>query len=239
MANQAEGRNAVLEAIRSGRAQEVYLSYSARGKTINEIEFLCKDMQIKLNRVQNDEIIKMAVTQNHQGVIAKTKKLPQISLDEIMALKEPFVVILDHIQDPHNLGAILRTAEATGVDAVIIPDKRAATLSPGAIKAAAGAVEYVPVVTVTNIAQTIDLLKKGNVWVVGTADAGNQLYTECDLRGRLAIVIGSEGEGLSRLVKEKCDFLVRIPMKGKISSLNASVATGVMLYEALRQRDNI
>ncbi len=237
MADQVEGRNAVLEAVRSGRAQKVYLSHAASGKTIDEIQILCREIKIPLIRLANTEIVKMAKTDKHQGVLAQTKELPQRTLEEIIRLKEPLVVVLDHIQDPHNLGAILRTAEAANVDAVIIPENRSVSIGPGTIKASAGAIEYVPLIKVTNIAQTIEKLKKGNIWVVGTADRADKLYTDIDFRGRLAIVIGSEGEGISRLVKEKCDFLAKIPMYGKISSLNASVATGIILYEALRQRD--
>ncbi len=236
MAQHVEGRNAVVEALKSGRALKVWLSHSATGRTIDEIVKLCKEREIPFERVANEVILSKVETENHQGVLAETADLPQTTLEEIIALEDPFVVILDHIQDPHNLGAIIRTAEAAGVDAVIIADKRAATMTAGAIKASAGAVEYIPIMTVANIAQTIEYLKKGNIWIVGTADEAEKTHTECDLRGRLAIVIGSEGEGLSRLVRDKCDFLVRIPMKGKISSLNASVAAGVILYEAVRQR---
>lgn len=239
MANQVEGRNAVLEAVRSGRAKQVLLSHSSKGKTIDEIENLCKDLQVPIVKYKNEEIVKMAKTQNHQGILADVKELPQMTLDEVINLPEPFIVVLDHIQDPHNLGAILRTAEAASVDAVIVPEVRSASIGPGTVKASAGAIEYIPLITVTNIAQTIDKLKNGNIWVVGTADQATQSYTECDLTGRLAIVIGSEGQGISRLVKDKCDFLVNIPMRGKISSLNASVATGVILYEALRQRGQV
>jgi 23S rRNA (guanosine2251-2'-O)-methyltransferase len=159
-----------------------------------------------------------------------------MSLEEVFELENPFVVVLDHLQDPHNLGAILRTADAAGVDAVIVPEDRSVSIGPGAVKASAGAIEYVPIITVTNIARTVDQLKKANIWVVGTSDRADQLYTDVDLKGRLAVVIGSEGTGISRLVQEKCDFLVKIPMKGKISSLNASVAAGIILYEAVRQR---
>lgn len=237
MAGQVEGRNAVLEAVRSGRAQKVYLSHAASGKTITEIQLLCQDLKVPLVKLANTEIIKMAKTDKHQGILAQTKDLPHKTLEDIIILNEPLVIVLDHLQDPHNLGAILRTAEAANVDAVIVPADRSVSIGPGTIKASAGAIEYVPLITVTNIAKTIDKLKEGNIWVVGTADSAEKIYTEIDLRGRLAIVIGSEGEGISRLVKEKCDFLAKIPMHGKISSLNASVATGIILYEALRQRD--
>lgn len=236
MADQVEGRNAVLESLRSGRAKKIYLSHSSKGKTIDEIEKLVKELNVPLLKQPNDVVVKMAKTDHHQGILAEVAELPKRNLEEIINLENPFIVILDHIQDPHNLGAILRTSEAAGVDAVIVPEDRSVSIGPGAIKASAGAIEYVPLITVTNIAQTIEKLKKANIWVVGTADKADQYYTELDLRGRLAIVIGSEGEGISRLVKEKCDFLVKIPMRGRISSLNASVATGVILYEALRQR---
>ncbi|HOP54794.1 MAG TPA: 23S rRNA (guanosine(2251)-2'-O)-methyltransferase RlmB, partial [Bacillota bacterium] len=197
---------------------------------------LARDLKIPVVKEPNDVIDKMASTKNHQGALAEAFDLPKMSLEEVFELENPFVVVLDHLQDPHNLGAILRTAEAAGVDAVIVPEDRSVSIGPGAVKASAGAIEYVPIITVTNIARTVDQLKKANIWVVGTSDRADQLYTDVDLKGRLAVVIGSEGTGISRLVQEKCDFLVKIPMKGKISSLNASVAAGIILYEAVRQR---
>ena len=236
MARQVEGRNAVLEALRSGRARRVYLSQTAQGKVVDQIEKLARDLKIPVVKEPNDVIDKMASTKNHQGALAEAFDLPKMSLEEVFELENPFVVVLDHLQDPHNLGAILRAAEAAGVDAVIVPEDRSVSIGPGAVKASAGAIEYVPIITVTNIARTVDQLKKANIWVVGTSDRADQLYTDVDLKGRLAVVIGSEGTGISRLVQEKCDFLVKIPMKGKISSLNASVAAGIILYEAVRQR---
>jgi 23S rRNA (guanosine2251-2'-O)-methyltransferase len=176
-----------------------------------------------------------------QGVIAFAAPREYAELDEILAVpmkrKEPaLMVLLDGIEDPHNLGAILRTADATGVHGVIIREKRAVGLTPVVEKSSAGAIEYVPVACVANIAQTIETLKQQNIWVVGIDQSANTDYTAIDYRPPTAIVIGGEGKGLSELVKKRSDFLVSIPMKGKISSLNASVATGVILYEVLRQR---
>jgi len=151
--------------------------------------------------------------------------------------EEPLLILLDEIEDPHNLGAILRTADAVGAHGVIIPKRRAVPLTEGVAKASAGAVEYVPVARVANIAQTIDALKKEGLWIVGTSLQGKDIYQQ-DLTGPLVVVVGSEGKGLSRLTEEKCDFLISIPMKGKINSLNASVAAGVVMYEIMRQRNS-
>ena len=176
----------------------------------------------------------------HQGVIAFVTPYSYVEIEDILARasekdEPPFVIVLDEITDPHNLGSIIRTAESCGAHGIIIPKRRAVGLTPTVIKASAGAVEFIPIAKVTNISSTLESLKKHGLWVVG-ADMDGELYTSKDLTGPIALVIGSEGKGLGRLVKEKCDFLVRIPQKGKISSLNASVAAGVLMYEIVRQR---
>ena len=180
---------------------------------------------------------------SHQGVAAYAASHEYASMDDIFALAEergekPFIVVCDELEDPHNLGAVLRTAEATGVHGVIIPKRRNASLSYVVGKASAGAVEYVPVVRVANIAQTMEELKEKGIWFYG-ADMDGDNWCSVDYDGGVGLVIGSEGRGISRLVKEKCDFVVSMPMKGKINSLNASVAAGVLMYEVARQRSGI
>jgi 23S rRNA (guanosine2251-2'-O)-methyltransferase len=183
----------------------------------------------------------IAVTRSHQGVIAYVSVKDYVEVDDILEIaresgRPPFILVLDEITDPQNLGSLLRTADAAGVHGVIIPKRRAVGLNAAVSKASAGAVEYVPVARVTNIGQTLDVLKKNNIWVIGTDSSGKQPFYEGDLKGPVALVIGSEGEGIGRLVLEKCDFVVNIPMMGKITSLNASAAGAVVMYEILRQR---
>ena len=184
----------------------------------------------------------MSSSHAHQGVIAFVSVKDYVDTDDILQAAEkkgepPFIIILDEIMDANNLGSILRTSDAVGVHGVIIPKRRAVGLNPAVSKASAGAVEYVPVARVTNISQTIDYLKKKGIWVVGTDLSGEKAYYEADLKGPIALVVGSEGKGMGRLVKEKCDFIVKIPMKGNISSLNAAVAGAIVMYEIMRQRE--
>lgn len=184
----------------------------------------------------------MSETRAHQGIIAFAAAKDYVSVDDILKAaadsgRPPFIVILDEITDPNNLGSILRTSNAAGVHGVIIPKRRAIGLTSAVSKASAGAIEYVPVARVTNLVQTIEYLKKQNIWVVGTDAAADRPYFDHDLTGGIALVIGSEGEGMSRLVREACDFTVSIPMAGEISSLNAAVAGAVVLYEIVRQRE--
>lgn len=237
-----EGRNPVLEALKSGRAiNKILVAKGDREGSINQVIAAAKERGIVVQDVERAKLDAISWTNAHQGVIAYVAPKDYVDVDDILNAAEsrgdpPFIIILDEITDPHNLGAILRTADAVGAHGVIIPKRRAAALTATVSKASAGAVEYVPVARVTNLAQTIEYLKKKNIWVVGTDASGDRSFYESDLTGALALVIGSEGEGMGRLVREKCDFVVNIPMVGRISSLNASVAASIVMYEALRQR---
>lgn len=243
MDNTIEGRNPVLEALRSGRTigKILFTKNIERHSTIAEILHLAKQNDIPIEYVERPVIDRLSQTGAHQGIIAFTSAKEYADLDEVLAIPEgrnerAFLVILDGVEDPHNLGAILRTADAAGVHGVIIRERRAVGLTPVVEKASAGALEYVPVVRVANISQTIEILKSRNIWVVGIDQAGDTNYTQIDYKPPTALVIGGEGQGLSDLVKKRCDFLAFIPMKGKISSLNASVAAGVVMFEVVRQR---
>ncbi len=243
MPNTIEGRNPVLEALRSDRpVSKVLLARNIeRHSVIAEIIHLAKARGIPVEYVERPAIERQSQTGANQGVLALAAAKEYADLDELLAIpavkKEiPFFVVLDGIEDPHNLGAVLRTADAAGVHGVVIRERRAVGLTPVVEKASAGALEYMPVAQVANISQTIEALKKNNIWVVGIDQSGDIDYTKVDYRPPTAIVIGGEGQGLADLVKKRCDFLARIPMKGKISSLNASVAAGVMMYEVVRQR---
>ena len=235
------GRNPVSEALRSGRPIDKILV--ARGeKTGAVVGILAKarDRQIPVKEVDRTKLDFLSGIAPHQGIIALAAAKDYCTLDDILAYAEeqnepPFLVILDELEDPHNLGAIIRTAECTGVHGVIVPKRRSASLSYTVGKASAGAIEYMRVARVTNIAKTIDELKARGVWVYG-ADMNGTDYLDCDLSGACAIVIGNEGKGISRLVREKCDVIVSLPMKGHINSLNASVAAGVLMYHALKGR---
>ena len=183
----------------------------------------------------------LATETSHQGVVAQVAPFSYWALEDLLDTiahrqEVPFLVVLDQIEDPHNLGAVLRSADAAGAHGVIIPQRRAASVTSTVAKTSAGAVEYVPVCQVTNLARAIDTLKERGIWVTGADMRGDKLHTEADLTGPLALVIGSEGRGIRRLIADKCDFLVRLPMYGQVNSLNASVAAGILLYEAVRQR---
>lgn len=238
------GRNAVAEALKSGRAIDTLLvSKGDRAGSIGQILAKCRSLGIVIKEVDRKKLDMLCNSSSHQGVAAYAASHEYASMDDIFALAEergekPFIVICDELEDPHNLGAVLRTAEATGVHGVIIPKRRNASLSYVVGKASAGAVEYVPVVRVANIAQTMEELKEKGIWFYG-ADMDGDNWCSVDYDGGVGIVIGSEGRGISRLVKEKCDFIVSMPMKGKINSLNASVAAGVLMYEVARQRSGI
>jgi len=238
-----EGRNPVLEAIKSGRTiNKIFIAKGSREGSITQIVALAKEKGIVINEVERAKLDKMSSSHAHQGVIAFVSVKDYVDTDDILQAAEkkgepPFIIILDEIMDANNLGSILRTSDAVGVHGVIIPKRRAVGLNPAVSKASAGAVEYVPVARVTNISQTIDYLKKKGIWVVGTDLSGEKAYYEADLKGPIALVVGSEGKGMGRLVKEKCDFIVKIPMKGNISSLNAAVAGAIVMYEIMRQRE--
>ena len=240
--NQLEGRNAVLEVLKSGKDIEkiIVVKGNVEG-TVRRIVGMAKERGVVVQEVVRAKLDEMSQTKNHQGVIAIVPEHEYATVEDILARaaekgEKPFIIILDNITDPHNLGAVIRTAECAGAHGVIIPKRRSVGLTAVVGKTSAGAVEYMPVARVTNIANTIDSLKKQGLWVA-CADMGGDEYFEASLDGAIALVIGSEGEGVSRLVKEKCDFTVSVPMYGKISSLNASVAAGLLMYEVVRQRN--
>lgn len=237
-----EGRNPVFEALKSGRQiDKILIAKSSNKGSINRIIALAKEKHILISEVERSKLDAISLTGAHQGIIAYAAAASYVSVADILAYasergEAPFIIICDSLNDAHNLGSIIRTAHCCGAHGVIIPKHRSVGLSAVAAKAAAGAAEYTKIAKVTNLARCIEDLKKSGVWVCGTdADGENDIYC-ADLSGPIAIVIGSEGEGMSRLVKEGCDFLVRIPMKGQINSLNASVAAGVVMYEVLRRR---
>ncbi len=238
-----EGRNSVLEAIRAGRSiNRILVSKGEKEGSINQIIALARQSHIVIQEVDRSKLDEMSETHAHQGIIALTSAKDYVEVDDILKAAEdsgrpPFIVILDGITDAYNLGSILRTSNAAGVHGVIIPKRRAIGLTSAVSKASAGAIEYVPVARVTNIAQTIEYLKAKNIWVAGTDSSGERPYYEHDLTGGIAIVIGSEGEGMGKLVREACDFTVSIPMLGEISSLNAAVAGAIVIYDVVRQRN--
>ncbi len=236
------GRNAVTEALKSGRALDsVLVARGERQGSIGAILARCRENGIPIKETDVRKLDAMAA--NHQGIIAIAACKEFVSVDELFAAAEakgepPFFIVCDELEDPHNLGAILRTAEAAGAHGVIVPRRRSVGLTSTVYKASAGAVEYVPVARVANINDTLRLLKKRGVWVYGL-DMDGEAWCEADLTGSMALVVGSEGRGVSRLVKENCDHILSLPMTGHINSLNASVACGIVLYEATRQRKGI
>ncbi len=239
--NQLEGRNAILEVLRSGRDIEKIMV--ARGNvegTIKRIVAMAAEKGVVIQEVSRQKLDEISQTKNHQGVIAIVSAHNYVEVDDILAVakerqEDPFLLLLDGITDPHNLGAILRTAECAGVHGVVIPKRRSVGLNATVGKTSAGALEYMPVARVTNIVKTMEYLKKQGLWIA-CADMKGLDHFDTNMKGALALVIGSEGDGVSRLVKENCDFTVSIPMYGKISSLNASVAAGLLMYEVVRQR---
>lgn len=237
-----EGRNPVMEALKAGRPiNKIFVAKGEREGSINQIIAIAKQQGIVIQDVDRKKLDSMSDTKAHQGVIAFAAAREYVDVDFILESaskknEQPFIVILDEITDARNFGSILRTADAAGVHGIIIPKRRSVGLTPVVSKSSAGAIEYVPVARVANIAQTIDFLKDKNIWVAGTDSSGDKPYHKADLKGPIALIIGSEGEGIGRLVKEKCDFILNIPMKGKISSLNASVAAALVMYEVARQR---
>ena len=241
-ADMIEGRNAVSEAIRSGRTiNKVFLADGDTDRALGRLAAMAKDAGAVVVRIDRRRLNEMSLTGAHQGIIASVAVHGYATIDEILAAAEakgeaPLIVLCDELSDPHNLGAILRTAECAGAHGVIIPKRRSVGLTAVVGKASAGAVEYMPVARVSNIAAAIRELKERGVWVFGTAADGALPLYSADLKGPAAIVIGNEGEGMSRVVAESCDFKVSIPMKGHISSLNASAAAAILLYEAVRQR---
>ncbi len=236
------GRNSVAEAIKAGRPLDsVMVSRGERSGSIPKILADAKEKGIPVKEVDRKKLDFMCGHGNHQGVIALGACKAYSSVEDMFALAEergeaPFIIICDEIEDPHNLGAIIRTAEAAGAHGVIVPKRRSASLSFTVSKTSAGAVEFMHVARVTNIPQIIDELKEKGLWIY-CADMDGEAFYNADLKGAVALVIGSEGKGVGRLVKEKCDVVLSMPMKGKINSLNASVAAGILMYEISKQRD--
>ena len=242
--DQVEGRNSVLELLESEKdINKIYISNGEKQGSINKIVGKAKSKGIVLVEVDKNKLDEMSQTGNHQGVIAIVPPFQYCEVDDIldeakMRKEDAFILILDGIEDPHNLGAIIRTAETAGVHGVIIPKRRAVAVNGTVNKSSAGAVEHMKIARVNNINDTIKYLKDNGLWIIGTDGNAQKYYYEQDLTGPVALVIGSEGFGMSRLVEENCDILVKIPMKGKITSLNASVSAGIVTYEIVKQREN-
>ncbi len=237
-----EGRNPVFEAIMAEKPiEKIYISAKSGGSQITKIINAAKEKGVPYKTLAPERIDEIAKTESNQGVVAVCAEVSYSSMEDILNRADekgesPFIIIADEITDPHNLGAIIRTANAVGAHGVIIPKNRSAGINPVVFKTSAGAANYTPVARVGNLGQTIEFLKKRGVWITGADMAGEKEMCDSDLKGPLAIVVGSEGKGISKKIKESCDFLVRIPMVGEINSLNASVAAAVLMYEALRQR---
>ena len=234
--DQVEGRNSVLELLESGKdINKIFVTKGERHGSINKIIAMAKEKKVIIVEKDKRQMEEMAQTQNYQGVIAIVPPFEYCQIDDILEEarnknEDPFVLILDGIEDPHNLGSIIRTAETAGVHGIIIPKRRAATVNSTVNKTSAGAVEHMKIARVTNISDSIETLKKEGLWICGTDINTSTYYYDQDLTGALGIVIGNEGSGMSDKVRKNCDFLVKIPMKGKVRSLNASVSTGIIVY---------
>lgn len=243
ISDQIEGRNSVLELLESDRdINKILIARGEKHGSINKIISMAKDKKIVTVEVDRVKLNKMAQSENHQGVIAIVPPFNYCNVEDILEGAKnkgelPFILILDGIEDPHNLGAIIRTAETAGVHGIIIPKRRACGVNSTVYKVSAGAVEHMKIARVNNINEEIKYLKEKDVWIYGTDGEATEYYYDQNLKGAIAIVIGSEGYGMSRLAKENCDFLVKIPMKGKITSLNASVSAGIVMYEVVKQRN--
>jgi len=237
------GKHPVLEALRAGRSiNKIFVSAQAQRSLVQPIMEEAKARGIVVQQVDKSKLDRLVPDMPHQGVVAQAASVAYAEVDELLARaaergEAPLIVLLDEIEDPHNLGSILRTADCTGVHGVIVPKRRSAGLTAVVAKTSAGAVEYVPVARVANLVQTMEKLKEAGLWIAGADVGASEGFYDTNLTGPLAIVIGNEGQGLSRLVKERCDFILSLPMVGRINSLNASVATGVILYEVVRQRE--
>lgn len=242
--DQVEGRNSVIELLESGRdVNKIFITEGERHGSINKIISMAKERKIIITEISKTKMNQIAQTENNQGVIAIVPPFDYCEVEDILEEakkrnEKPFILILDGIEDPHNLGSIIRTAETAGVHGIIIPKRRSASVNATVNKVSAGAVEHMKIARVNNINDTIKFLKENNIWIYGTDMQTDKYYYNEDFRGAVAIVIGSEGFGMNRLVKENCDFLIKIPMKGKITSLNASVSAGIVMYEAVKQRLN-
>ena len=238
-----EGRNAVIEALRAGRTiDKIFLQKGETDKTLGHIASKARDAGIVVVDADKRKLDSMSLTHSHQGVIALAAVREYCTIADILAIAEergeaPFVIVCDEISDPHNLGAIIRTAESAGVHGIVIPKRRSAGVTSIVDKTSAGAVEHMAVARVANLSSAIKELKAAGLWIYGTAAEGSSSLWKTDLKGPICVVIGSEGDGLGRLVTENCDFLVSIPMRGQVSSLNASAAAAILIYEVLRQRE--
>ena len=241
--DQIEGRNAVLELLESDKdINKIYITKGELKGSINKIIAIANEKKVIIVQRDKKQMDMMAQSENYQGVIAVVPPYEYSEVEDILELakernEDPFILILDGIEDTHNLGAIIRTAETAGVHGIIIPKRRAVQVNSTVSKVASGALEYMKIARVNNITDTISKLKDKGVWICGTAIDADKFYYDQNLTGPLAIVIGNEGKGISDLVKRNCDFLVKIPMKGKVTSLNASVSTGIIVYEAVKQRN--
>lgn len=240
--DQIEGRNSVIELLESKKdINKIFVTKGERHGSINKILAMAKERNVIIVEKAKKQMAQMAQTPNHQGVIAIVPPFEYCEIEDILENakiknEDPFVLILDGIEDPHNLGSIIRTAETAGVHGIIIPKRRAASVNSTVSKVSAGAVEHIKIARVTNISDSIQKLKDNGLWICGTDIDAKNYYYDQDLKGPLGIVIGNEGQGMSEKVKKNCDFLVKIPMKGKVTSLNASVSTGIVVYEAVKQR---
>ena len=242
MDNLIVGRQPVLEALKSRQPIErILILHGTTGSHIDQAKQLARKLAIPVKDTDKEHFAELAGDTLTQGIIAIIDSYHYVEIEDILAIAQqrnepPFILILDEIEDPHNLGALIRSAECVGIHGIIIPLHKAASVNSTVAKTSAGATAHLPIARVTNIAQTIDELKKAGVWIVGTEMESDKLYFEHDYRGSLAIVVGNEGKGIRRLVKDKCDFLVKIPMHGKIESLNASVAGALVMFEAMKSR---
>ena len=237
-----EGRNSVRELLKSDKdVNKLFVQKGEKHGSILEIIALAKQRKIIIQELEKNKLDEISETHNHQGVIAVVPPFNYCDVDDILEYaksknEKPFIMILDGIEDPHNLGSIIRTAECTGVHGIIIPKRRAGSVNRTVNKTSAGAVEYMKIARVNNITETIKYLKENDVWIYGTDMDGTSYYNEEKYDSGVGIIIGNEGSGMSRLVKENCDFLIKIPMKGKISSLNASVSAGIVMYQVMQDR---
>ena len=240
--DQIEGRNSVLELLESGKdINKIYIAKGEKHGSINKIIAKAKENKVVIVEIEKEKLNNMAQTNSPQGVIAIVPPFDYASVDDILneaksKNEKAFILILDGIEDPHNLGSIIRTAETAGVHGIIIPKRRSAQVNSTVNKTSAGATNFMKIARVNNINETIEYLKEHDIWIYGTDGEAKEMYYDEDMTGNVAIVIGSEGFGMSRLVKENCDFLLKIPMKGKITSLNASVSAGIVMYEVAKQR---
>jgi len=236
------GKNPIIEAINSERPiNKIYIAEGINTASLKNLFTLIKEKKIVFQNVPRKKLDQMVEGANHQGIIAEVAPYDYYELYDLVTKAKkasplPFFVMLDGIEDPHNLGSILRTADVTGVDGIIIPKRRSVGLTSTVAKTSAGAIEYIPVSKVVNLAQTIDHLKAEGFWIIGTDAFAEQAYFELDYKLPVCLVIGSEGKGISRLIKDKCDFFVKMPMAGHVNSLNASVAAGIIMYEVFKQR---